>query len=116
MVLAVGRLEGVLVDFLNEKGVQVGEKIPLGGLIKKLESSGNLTDTVSYHLHFLLSQRNYFIHRITRLMHGYEIENSEMESFRNRVQSLREETELFASMFMKTQTTKNTEQGAPADR
>lgn len=116
MVLAVGRLEGVLVDFLNEKGVQVEVKAPLGGLIKKLESSGSLTDTVSYHLNFLLNQRNYFVHRITQLMEGYEIESNEMESFRNRVQSLREETDFFASMFMETPTTKNTEQGGPADR
>lgn len=98
MVLAVGRLEGVLFNFLTERGITVGERAPLGGLIKKLESSIYLSDTVIYHLNFLLSQRNYFVHKITRLMHGYEIEKNEMETFRNRVQGLREETEFFAAI------------------
>jgi hypothetical protein len=116
MVLAAGRLEGVLFDFLSQKGIQVGERAPLGRLIKKLESSGNLDDTVSYHLNFLLHERNYFVHRITQLMRGYEIEKSEIETFRKRVQSVREETEFFATMFLRSQSDKNTEQGAPADR
>lgn len=115
MVLATGRLEGVLFDFLSQKGIQVGERVPLGGLIKKLESSGNLDDTVSYHLNFLLHERNYFVHRITQLMRGYEIDKGEIEIFRNRTQGVREETEFFATMFLRSQPDNNTEQGAPAD-
>jgi|SRR5699024_2787991 len=116
MVLAAGRLEGVLFDFLSQKGMQVGEKAPLGRLIKKLESSGSLDDTVSYHLNFLLHERNYFVHRITQLMRGYEIDKNEIEKFRNRVQRVREETEFFVAMFLRAKSDKNTEQGALADR
>lgn len=116
MVLAVGRLEGVLLDFLAEQGVAIGKKTPLGGLIKQLESRGNLSDTVSYHLNFLLSQRNYFVHKIAQLMHGYEVESKEIETFRNRVKNLREQIEFFASMFNESPTRTHIEQGAPADR
>jgi len=115
MVLAVGRLEGVLFDFLAGQEVTIREKAPLGGLIVKLESTGNLSDTVSYDLKFLLDQRNYFVHKIAQLMHGYEIENKEIETFRNRVQSLREQTEFFADMFIESRTRTHTEQRAPAD-
>lgn len=108
MVLAVGFLELALSDFLTKQGITVKEKVPLGVLIRKMKNAkkrNDKNDTVSEHLGFLLSQRNYYIHNIihniSRFMSGYEIDDNEMKMFINRTQSIRDEAEFFAALFTK---------------
>lgn len=97
--MAFGHLESVLLGCLERKGVKVSSKVPFGGLVKKMQANRIVDETAGYHLRFLMEQRNYFVHRISALMSGFEIDQRDVDTFRNRVEGLTDEAEFFASAF-----------------
>ncbi|WP_353247711.1 hypothetical protein [Salinisphaera sp. T31B1] len=99
MVLAFGHLESVLLTYLESKDVPASSKTPLGGLVKKMQANRIVDETAAFHLRFLMDQRNYFVHRVSALMNGHEIDQRDVDTFRNRIDGLTDEAEFFASGF-----------------
>lgn len=100
LVLSAGRFETILKRYIQTKnnGPKM-DKVPMGGLLKKLKNSHYLGNTVDYHLSFILHERNYFVHRLYDKLADYMLEETEIEQFRNRVKSMQEELDFFTKLF-----------------
>ena len=103
LVLSASRFETILKKYIQTKSYDPKmNKVPMGGLLKKLRSSHYLGNTVDYHLSFILHQRNYFVHQLYDKLADYMLEETEIEQFRNRVKDIQEELDFFTSLFEET--------------
>ncbi len=69
-VLAAGRLEAEIQDYLDTKTEKKNNKLTMGQLIKELEKSIDDPQLISV-LKELAEQRNYITHNLYRLFFGY---------------------------------------------
>lgn len=99
-VLAAGRFEFLVKKYIIDKRYldDPSKKMMLGPLIMKLAENKILGCTLEYHLHFLREQRNYFVHQIYELLNEIDIDDFEIQRFRNRVLGVRDEFEQFSRM------------------
>ena len=100
LVLSASRFEAILKRYIQTKSNDPKmDKVPMGGLLKKLKSSHYLGNTVDYHLSFILHQRNYFVHQLYDKLADYMLEETEIEQFRNRVKGIQDELDFFTNLF-----------------
>ena len=109
LVLSASRFETILKRYIQtECNDLTMDKVPMGGLLKKLRDSHYLGNTVDYHLSFILNQRNYFVHQLYDKLTGYMLEETEIEQFRNRVKGIQDELDFFTNLFEEAVENQNT--------
>ena len=109
LVLSASRFEVILKRYIQTKSNALKmDKVPMGGLLKKLRDSHYLGNTVDYHLSFILNQRNYFVRQLYDKLTGYMLEETEIEQFRNRVKGIQDELDFFTNLFEEAVENQNT--------
>lgn len=70
VTLASSRLEGRLILFLEQSGVEVSKRLTLGALVSKLEQKDLISTKGAMSLREVVAQRNYLTHSIFGLLAG----------------------------------------------
>lgn len=99
LVMSSAKLESAIKKFIEHFNIaQVSERSPLGGLVNELVKKHAINQTSAEHLEFVVSQRNYFVHRLHSNLSCYPENNFELSEFIQRASSLANEMELFSSI------------------
>lgn len=107
-VMAVGRLimssakfESNIRVFIEARGQNIYDKATLGRLIKTIAGIYQLDPTTTEQLHFLIEQRNYFVHRLHSSLSEYPSNEFELQRFINRAKALGTEMDFFSNLINK---------------
>ena len=70
LILATGKIEASINEFLDDQGHKVDKKATFGRLVGKLKEHDHLTENGSSHFDELVLQRNTFSHNIYKILGG----------------------------------------------